>query len=426
MTEEFESVRDSVRARQDEIVTTTEEENQKMRLELRETRDIVDRTEKELSNMSREYIDEFTRGADAFLTNFRKEATDLQSTADETVRDFKTQVSGTRGRIEDVQQRLQQKIDEEYKAAAANLEEIDRKQKNFVNQTKIFERADTLRESLDRSVASLKVDIGRIEEYRSDLRDIEKEFGRIRKLGEDAAEKMNRFVGEKRKIDSMDDDFKRLISISQSIDIKLEQVTSSHDTIQDIQASIRRLEELEGEVSERYDRLEGKKKIIDTTTDGVDDNFQKLEDLQGRIRQVEGALTPFSSRIEEIEERIGSLNNGKPAAEKAVRMLTELDSTLSELEERIGKMQQARECLARTETRLSEVSKQADEQVKLMGSLLKEGEKTGRKERGAPSLTSRDMVVRLAHQGWKAEQIMQATKLSRGEVELILELNSKK
>ena len=42
------------------------------------------------------------------------------------------------------------------------------------------------------------------------------------------------------------------------------------------------------------------------------------------------------------------------------------------------------------------------------------------------SLTSRDMVIRLAHQGWKVEQIMQATKLSRGEVELILELSSKK
>jgi hypothetical protein len=32
------------------------------------------------------------------------------------------------------------------------------------------------------------------------------------------------------------------------------------------------------------------------------------------------------------------------------------------------------------------------------------------------------MVTRLAHQGWKVPQIAQATKLSRGEVELILEL----
>ncbi|MBT3272899.1 MAG: hypothetical protein HN368_07080, partial [Spirochaetales bacterium] len=108
-------------------------------------------------------------------------------------------------------------------------------------------------------------------------------------------------------------------------------------------------------------------------------------------------------------------------------MLENLEDTLEEVEERIEKMQQAREWLARTETRLSEVSKQAEDQVKLMGSLMKEGAKSGRgKDKGAPSLSSRDMVIRLAHQGWKPEQIMQATKLSRGEVELILELNTKK
>ncbi len=121
-----------------------------------------------------------------------------------------------------------------------------------------------------------------------------------------------------------------------------------------------------------------------------------------------------------------ALEGGKAEAERVIALLVDLDATLTGVEERIEAMQQAREWLARTETRLSEVSKQAEEQVKLMGSLLKEGSKQGRKERGAPSLTSRDMVIRLAHQGWKVEQIMQATKLSRGEVELILELSSKK
>ena len=141
---------------------------------------------------------------------------------------------------------------------------------------------------------------------------------------------------------------------------------------------------------------------------------------------MEEELTPVASRLDGIGGRLDSLDSGKPEAEKVISLLTGLDTTLKDVEERIETMQQARDWLARTETRLSEVSKQAEDQVKLMGSLLKEGDKQGRQEKGAPSLSARDMVVRLAHQGWKIEQIVQATKLSRGEVELTLELNTRK
>ncbi len=426
VSEDFDSFRDSMRAQQEEVISMTEEGNRVLRLDLEETRAVVTRTEQELSSMSREYKEEFSNDADAFLISLRKNVADMQTAANETVRDFKSQVSDVREKIEGVQNRLEQKIGDGYKRLSSSLEEIDRKQRDFVGQTKIFERADTLKESLEKSIESLKADIARLDEHRTDLRGIEKEFNRVRKLGDDAAEKVGRFVAEKRRIDSMDEDFKRLITISQSIDVKLEQVTSSHDSIQEIQANLHNLGELEEAVAQRFERLESRKKIIDATTDGVDANFGKLETLQERIRDIEKGLAPFTEQIDEITGRMEALEGGKEEAERVIALMSDLDTTLSGLEERIEAMQKAREWLAKTETRLSEVSKQAEEQVKLMGSLLKEGSKQGRKERGAPSLSSRDMVVRLAHQGWKIEQIMQATKLSRGEVELILELSSKK
>ena len=82
--------------------------------------------------------------------------------------------------------------------------------------------------------------------------------------------------------------------------------------------------------------------------------------------------------------------------------------------------------MAKTETRLEEVSKQAQEQVKLLGSILKDDNKSGKGSKGAPSMGSRDVVTRLAHQGWSIQEISSATKLSRGEVELILALLPKK
>lgn len=37
-------------------------------------------------------------------------------------------------------------------------------------------------------------------------------------------------------------------------------------------------------------------------------------------------------------------------------------------------------------------------------------------------MNARELVSRLARQGWTVDQISRATKLSRGEVELILEM----
>ncbi len=86
--------------------------------------------------------------------------------------------------------------------------------------------------------------------------------------------------------------------------------------------------------------------------------------------------------------------------------------------------QKAREWLARAETRLEEVNRQAQEQLKLLSTLLKE-EGGAKKDRGAPPSSIQDTVRKLARQGWSPDEIARAVKISRGEVELILELGGK-
>jgi DNA-directed RNA polymerase specialized sigma24 family protein len=63
--------------------------------------------------------------------------------------------------------------------------------------------------------------------------------------------------------------------------------------------------------------------------------------------------------------------------------------------------------------------------VRLLETLVKAELPKGRKESGAPSRDQRETVVKLARQGWSAAEIARVTHLSRGEVELILELAPK-
>jgi len=229
-----------------------------------------------------------------------------------------------------------------------------------------------------------------------------------------------------RRIEEMEGDFKKLIIISQSVDSKLRQVTNSHDDLQAIQIKIRNLEELEKEISVKFDRLEKKDQVIENTTLNVDKNFQQLSELDDQIRSLSEDVTSIPEQIHVLTSKIEILSRNKKKADETAKQVDALDGLLKDIEGRIENMQKAREWLAKTETRLEEVSKQAQEQVKLLGSILKEGNKSGSGGKGAPSMGARDVVTRLAHQGWSIQEIASTTKLSRGEVELILELLPKK
>ena len=384
----------------------------------------VARMEDEVRNRADQAIASAEESSAAFLAVFGTKTRALSEEADQRIEGFRAFAQESIEKTDVLAKRLAAKVEESYRTLSTNLQDIERKTKEFTSQTKLFERADSLKTELSRAVDEIKGELAKVQAEAKEIREVEKGFLKTKKMGDEVSAKLGKFLAEKRRIEVMEGDFKKLLAMSQSVDGRLSQVTASHDQLQTIQAQIRGLEELEREVLEKYERLEGKKEILDVTTEGVDKNFQSLERLETNLRSIEEGLSSLPLRLGEVGERIDLLSKNKKDADQAVAQLTTLGGMLKDIEERIEKMQTAREWLARTETRLEEIGHQAEEQVKLLGSLLKEESKgSGKKsDKGAPSMSTRDMVTRLAHQGWKVPQIAQATKLSRGEVELILEL----
>ncbi len=308
----------------------------------------------------------------------------------------------------------------------ANLAEIERQQKNFTVQTKIFERADTLKLSLEADISQMKKDLGKIETYRKDVDEISKEFFVTKKLVEETNSKMRDFLTEKKRVDIIETDFRKLIELSRTIDEKLDSATSQHDLLQSLEIKFRELESLEKDVDVRYTRLEGRKNVVETTTQSVDKNFEQLTGLEKSLKAFERELKGLPKIVGDVKKEVDYISGGQDKTDKAVSQLQRLDNTLSDIEARMEKLSVARDWLARTETRLERVGKQAEEQLKLLETLVKDEVSRFKKERGAPSMDKRQTVTQLARKGWSAEEIARATKLSRGEVELILELISDK
>ncbi|MDC7124069.1 MAG: hypothetical protein PQJ46_00780, partial [Spirochaetales bacterium] len=373
----------------------------------------------------REAMSEQRKDFDNLGADILRRSRDIQAELDQQLRGFEEKSSEITDGFNLATKRAYDKIEERTRELSFNVSEIETQQKNFLEQTKIFERADSMKDALENNVADLQGEIVRVGKQASQIYEAEKKFLSIKKLGEDVSAKLAEFQVERRRIDELESDFQRLMTISQSVDMKLNQVVAADDSLQIVQAKLKELDGLQKEIEGRYERLQKKEVIVDSTIDGVDRSFQQLNDLDHMISVVSERSEPLSTRIDELVRRVDFLSKNKKQIDTTVSYVENIDTTLEDLEERIDKMQKAREWLAGTETRLEEVNKQAQEQVKLLGTLVKGSESKSRGT-GAPSLEVRDVVIKLAHQGWTVEQIAKSTKLARGEVELILELQPKK
>ena len=415
------SLKEEFNTQRDELIVQTREERANLEKELSDISARIIELKKHLSEKTESTFELFKKRQDEFEIEFKLKSQDLRSNIEEQIRDFKGTAGSMREKAGALQDKLFGKIEDGYKWLSEKLASMEKQQKHFVSQTKLFDRADKLKLDLERNIGELRKNLTILEPQRKDMRLIDGEFKNTRKLVEEVASKLTRFQAERRRTDDLEKNFDRLIGLSQSIDIKLASVTTSHDTIEQVQIKIRELEQLIEQVESRYDRLDKKKDILDTTTEGLEKSFKLLSDLENRFKTVSAEFKDFPDQVKEIGQRIDFLTKNKDKVDSAIEKAELLKEILDDVENRMTKLQTAREWLAKTETRLETIGKQAQDQIKLLKTLAK-AEAEHNRDSGAPTKDKRETVLQLAKMGWSSKEIAQRINLSRGEVELILEL----
>jgi chromosome segregation ATPase len=316
--------------------------------------------------------------------------------------------------------------DEHAKLLDSAIRDADRRIKEFLVQTKLFDQAEELKSSLERKLEDLRGDLNGLDQRRAEAAELEAKFIRIKRLEEEVDAKMVSFQSEKRRIELMESDFNRLLQTSQSVKEKLAELTASDDALQGAQVQIRRLADALSDVEERYQRIEKKNQTLEETNAGIDDNFKALQESERAARKVQDEIHRLLEQQEDVRLSVEKLSAENAKAQEAAEKVSSLDGALGSIETRMAKLQTLRESLARAETRFEDLNKSIQEQYKLFTGLLRDDALDRRpKEPGAPPLGVRENVIKLKQQGWKVEEIAPIVKLSVGEVELILEMGSK-
>ena len=311
------------------------------------------------------------------------------------------------------------KITQRLTALDAELTEMAGRLAIFTDQTPFLERADRMREHLER----LDKRYADVQRQKHAVAEMEMELNRATKLGEEVSVRLARLSADRHRVESMERDFQRLLAIAEDMDISLTTVETGRQAAQDVQAKLQKLGELADAVDARYQQLSHKHETAEATSSGVDRNFELLNQLDEQVIGLRPDVLKLAAGLAELQSRVDALANNKESADAVIRSLDGVDGLLGDLQSRTERLMTAREWLARAETRLEQIGQQARASVRELESLAgsrSEGNDGGGGSR--PAVENRETVSKLAGQGWSIPEIARATKLSRGEVELILEV----
>jgi len=421
MSSDLNELNNDFKSQKEELILSSNEERAELKKDLASISDKVYQLQNDLSEKTEATLGRFNSDYNLFMLDFQKKLRESQNDAELKIREMRQGVSDAREKMDSYQKKLVARIEEDTHHLTANIEEIEKKQQDFIAQTHVFEKADRLKETLSRNIMELKSDIQKVESNMDRLKDFQSGFDRVQNQYQGILDQINRFMDEKQKVEELEDKIRSMVSLSKSVDLKLDQITSLHEMLQQYQSRVKELEDQHHALDSRFMKMEGKALLVDRTIEQVDEYSRTVETLQQNILMLKTELDPVNGRLRDMEQRNKFLLENKETADNVFSKIASLDQILTDLDEKAEKINQARDWIARTETRMDGVVKQAQDQVKLLGRLA---ERDGNAPRagGSPDMDTRETVMRLARLGWKTEDIARTLKLSRGEVELILEI----
>ncbi len=416
-------LQDEFRGKTEQLVMESEEQRAALRREIELRSEEVANLSAEITRKTRDSLDAYKEMSETFLFDFQKNSRDVRDEVEQKVRELRQSVQESREKAESTRREMIEHTDREYARLTNNLDEIEKKQRQFITETQVFKRADELKDALEYDISELGRQLEGVTRRRDEVAAINETYEKAIRLYGEVNEKMDRFLSGQKKVESLENRIAGIDSLSENVNHKLSRISETNDTLQELHIRIKQLENLQGDLDARYQRLAEKNRVLDAATEGVDANFDRVVELDTRIAGLLKQIEPLKKSVEDTLQKQKFLETGKSKMDTAVARLERLNKDIDEMDKQIDGMQRAREWLADIETRMTAVNEEAQQNVRLLEGLAKKDNR--RKKSGSPDMDIRDAVIKLSRQGWDNERIARSTKLGLGEVQLILGMASR-
>lgn len=370
---------------------------------------------------SNDIVDDFKAMYKEMLEETERKIKTQKAEVEEQLRQEKKIIQDIKLTNETSQEKMILKMQKDSDELNTSLDTIDRKIKQFIAQTQIFEKADVLKLDLEEKISEMKTETAQLMQYEKMIQALEKQVEKLKKSEEEVNQRVLKFNQEKKRIDDMEKNFNELVILSASIDQKVEGLKTTNDDLLIMQGDVRNYQSTIKEIANKIERLEKKEPILEQTIKGIDSTFKMLDDLEKKLQSCEAESADLPDLLQALKMDVDGLIKLNPKIKDVLDQADSLDEILSTTEERFDAIQDSKHWLASTESRLNEINKETKSYLKLLGEVKKSpGVRDSRSSQGLV-LETRENVIKLARLGWTPAKIAERLNISQGEVELILE-----
>lgn len=323
--------------------------------------------------------------------------------------------------IQSVEEDWEDKIKKNYQKLFAEIQNVRSFHKELEDLEPLGEKIRSLREDFTFSSHDLENKILAIDKQREDIDQLQKDTFQVKNMSGDILRTFDEALKEKDNFIHLKNDMDRMAEVSKDIEDRLESVMENYRSLDDIQKKILHLADLDSKMEERLGEFTSQRDSLEETINSLKVNKDLADELESKIQKISSELGKLPEEVHELREQYTLLAENEPTVSKTIEMVGKMGDLISSLEERAEKTQASLKWLGQAETRLDKMTRESQEQIRLLGLLVKDESRLIKKDQ-IPSESIRNNVMKLARQGWSKDEISRATKLSLGEVELIMEL----
>ncbi len=382
--------------------------------------------EKEIEG-SRELIYEKGRELQELVTSLAGGAkADLEAShgeAEKALRGFEIEAAEVHDRIEKRAGDIERRIDE------------------FERESTVLKRAIRFKEKVEEDIERFSDIMMQLKEDKKDILSMRKVIDNLKRDEGDISAKVRQLKSEKKLVQDIAKNAEQAIGLIAVVDEKIKLIEGERELLERIESGMRDIDSRFGGLNDKAEKLVSREKDIEVSIDTITKTKEFIANLEQRadllntdLKELRDREDDLKNKVSLIDEKTGNLLNYESRIEEVLSRFKEMDSLVADIEERSKQLQSTREWLARTESRLTNLTKDAE---RLVGEMQSFGGPTGgpdggrRASKDQPTLLSRESeskvktVLTLFEQKWTIPEICKVTKMSRGEVELILELNNR-
>ncbi|WP_025406569.1 SpiroCoCo family coiled-coil protein [Borrelia hermsii] len=316
---------------------------------------------------------------------------------------------------------LKEELDSRYAVISSKLENFKRLEVELEKNNVLIKEVYYFKDKLEELREALANEINLVQGYKGDFEGIIREIGDIKAKSSDIIEIFDDLKMHQMDIEGIKKDLSQFLEFYTSFKERYNKFTESYDEMQLYKTKFKEIKEEQNNILDNYDRISNKDSLLKSTLESVDKNFDLINEIESRMHVLFKESSGFQQSLGELKGIMSELLVNKDLSQEVLDNAQTLKEMLGEIDRKLEHTRNIREKVAKSETRLENLNIAAEERIKTLGILVKTESKY-KDNVGLNNETVRDSVIKLMRQGWSALEISRATKLSVGEVELILEL----